>query len=863
MIRHCSSFRDSRRPAFTLVELLIAMTVTLLLMASLAKVFGTIGKSIQEGRAQVTMSSKLRGLSFRLRTDIGSRTASASPPLASASGQGYFMYHEGPLTESTFANYGAEPVRIRRSDKKRIGVGDADFFSPTVEKSSTYHRFGRIGDVDDYVAFTAEARGDDWFTGRVPRYLVDDSVSISSTGNDLEVDTLDEQIAAMEPTIIRSKFAEIIMWVSPVWETDPATRSLSLAAHPSAMPIYRDSDRNLIPDQFVLHQRILLIRPDLNSIESIPSVGSPNFESETLRPIPDQINPTAKRDMSDHSIAPVALSRIYPIGLNLTGTPPNSGTRNYSDLNPDYCRTETYDATGPDYRAFHESNWLVGMAPLHHFFDLSLRRLVHPITGEPTAYVACNSLSDLTQPHNRFGHVRYPGRYFGQSASTSKGPDGDRTTSMPLLATGWNDAILRWQGDNDPRWDTTVSQTMTPGAIPNWFTDRLTGGPDLRTRNLVHATNNAFGLFQGWLLPQFELGNPNPPPADDTSQTGTEPDTLGWYRRYLPEYDDRWDRTGQDIIATNVDAFDIRGFDPTAPIFATAGPDGRPGKDGVGDDGLPNIDQIDIVGGEAYSELGAVGSDDEVVGVNDLGIYDLISNATFDPENVAGVTPVPPANDTRSTQGIINRGDMVDLAYPYLAGSALGIRTTESLDTRATASLSVPMRRVRANYHLFMGSILSGHKVRTEYVNAQDDNTQGLRPGLQDAMKQSGKMLFGAAGQVVLFQPTYDTWTDFYETDGFDQSQTFNGNQATVANNIGTHWVLKSIDVMTRKIKNRIESMVPLQLALQDDTGLQVKGQPETSAPFPDNLDAISVTIRVTDPSTHESNEFSVVESLQ
>lgn len=870
------SFPNSvaRRVAFTLVELLIAMTVTLLLMATLAKVFGTIGKSIQEGRAQVTMSSKLRNLSFRLRSELGGRTADARPPLSAASGQGYFQYYEGPLTESTFGNFGAEPIRIRESDQVAIGAGTgddtdgdgvSDYFDPDIEKSGTYRRFAQFGDIDDYVAFTAEARGDDWFTGKVPRYLVDDSVDLDANGS---IDSAAEQRLAMEPTVIRSKFAEIIMWASPAWETDEVTNELLLANHPSAMPMYQDRDENLIPDQVVLHQRILLIRPDLNVRRTFqPGAAGLDFEAETLRPM------LGATDMLSADIVPTALSRAYPIGLDLAGTPANSGTITYRPMFPNYCHPNTVNGT-PDHRFFHQSNWLVGMAPLHHFFDLSLRRIIHPGTGEALPYVACNSLADLTQPHNRFGHVRYPSRFFipTPAFSSALGLQADAATSMPLLATGWNDRILNWQFDpavgpadpnfRDPRWLVTESEDFAAGATPNWFSSRLTGRFNVRSSNQRLTTNNQHGLFQGWLLPQFELGNGNPTPADNTSGTGAEPDTGGWYRRYLPVYDRRWDRTGEDILATNVTAFDIRGYDPTAALFATAGPDGRAGRAGVDDDNSGTADENYVVGTEAFSELGAHGSDDEVVSVGDMGIYDLITNATFAPNDLSTSSPVPAASAPASLQGVVGRGDMVDLAYPYLGGGPLGGRTPVALSTAG---------QIRANYLNFLASDLSMHTHRTSFSFPNDGSRMGVRPGLGDSLKLSGKALYSATDQIVFFQPTYDTWTDYYESDGFDQAQTLDGSPVdrvppiTAASaDRGTIWVLKEPSGTNGLFSNRITTTATsTAAAIQNDTGLSVHGETETSAPFPINLEAISVTIRLRDPSTEESNEFTIVESLQ
>ncbi len=547
MNRQSNPTRLLARHAFTLVELLIAMTITLMLMAALAKSFSAIGNSIKDGRSKVTLSSKLRGVSFRVRTDLRSRTVDAKPPISSQAGKGYFMCYEGPLTEHTFGLFGSEPTQTT-PDGTIVRPGDALYGD--LKNGPTYRRHARIGDFDDYIAFTAEAAGNDWFTGKVPAYLVDDSAA-----------------DPMEPRVIRSKFAEIIIWASPKWQVDPATNSLMTAAHPSAMPLYRDDDIDLVPDEIVLHQRTLLIRPDLNVRRTISySNQALWFETNVLRPLVNTA--TGEPDINPAKV-PAALEQIYPIGIPNTGSNPGPPP---PPLYPNYA--EANSATNNQLML--TSNWLVGMAPLHHFFDLSLRRIVHPSTGDPTEYVAANSLQDLVQPHNRFAHVRYPGRYMGRGNFSSTASTSDLATSMPLLALGWNDVILNWQGATDPR-DTRTPPIATP---PSWFP---TGHPSPRTRNTASLPS---GLFNGWLLPHFELGDPNPPGSSVGEQ---------WQRGFLTTMDRRWDRTGEDVIASNVLAFDVRGFDRNAAVFLTGGRDGQPGVENVDDDGYGGSDTTFVV----------------------------------------------------------------------------------------------------------------------------------------------------------------------------------------------------------------------------------------------------------------------------
>ncbi|MEM6980046.1 MAG: prepilin-type N-terminal cleavage/methylation domain-containing protein, partial [Planctomycetota bacterium] len=636
----CEALRREapKRDGFTLVELLIAMTITLLLMAALGKSFGVIGTTMKEGRAQVAMSSKLRNVSFRLRSDLRSRTVNAQPPIASDAGGGYFMYVEGPLTEHTFGIFGGEPTRTMANGTvlQQSTALAANWNNQS--NSPTFRLLSRLGDSDDYIAFTAEAPGDDWFTGKVPAYLVDDSVDANGSG---DLDTAAELQAAMQPRVIRSKYAEIIMWASPQWDVsdnnDLITQRTNVSGTPNdaanmyperGVPLYQDTDNDFAPDRMVLHQRTLLIRPDLNVRRTLYT-GNLQAEAEVIRPLLNSANENA---------IPTPLQTIYPIG---NGVHPNYAVGTSNVNNADMLN----------------SNWLVGMAPLHQFFDLSLRRVIHPQTGEPTAYVACNSLADLTQPHNRFAHVRYPGRYMGQGTFTAPGASrltSDLVTSMPLLATGWNDAVLNWQGVADPR-----AEPRSANA-PGWFPAGRHASAN--TFNAANAADPRHGLFNGWLLPHFELGDPNPATPDQVRH---------WQRGYLAAADPRWNRIGEDVVSANVLAFDVRGFDRNAPLFLTPGPDGEPGVAGVDDDGSGATDELFCIANDASSlssELGTIGSDDTTIGTSDLGLFNLIGRTIARP----GVDDVDAAAGTdRARYSLGGRGDFVDLFYQFLAGTPL------------------------------------------------------------------------------------------------------------------------------------------------------------------------------------------------
>ncbi len=411
---------------------------------------------------------------------------------------------------------------------------------------------------------------------------------------------------------------------------------------------------------------------------------------------------------------------------------------------------------------------------------------------------------------------------------------------MPLLALGWNDAILNWQGTSDPR-------ASTPTAMaPSWFP---TGHPSPRTRNTASSPVSLSGLFNGWLLPHFELGDPNPPGSSAGEQ---------WQRGFLTTTDRRWDRTGEDIIATNLLAFDVRGFDRNAPVFLTSGRDGQPGVENVDDDGYGTTDdETFLVFGEPSSELGTPGSDDELVNVSDLAMYELMNSNVLNPA-VAGTYGY-------HLQSLATRGAFVDLLYPYLAGSPLRERTMQA---RSTTPLIIPITppviapavtpavvpRVQFNY----GSALQP----AQNFMSSDLSAFEIDPAALSPLKKSGKLVhFGAGGAICYLQPTYDTWTDGYESDGFDQSQSTNGsvNSATPA---GTTWVLNNVAVLSKTPRLLDPGGAGLQL-YQIDTGRLLPTSSETSPPIAKDLPAISVTVRVADPLTEGMTQFTIIESLE
>lgn len=119
------------RTAMTLVEMLVAMAVTLIMMGAVVTLFGNVGSSISDSRAVMEISERLRNARNVLQQDLHNVTVTMLPPRNPSNDEGYFEYIEG-----------------RDSDWNHLSASPA---SPG---------YGLQGDSDDLLFFTARSRKD-------------------------------------------------------------------------------------------------------------------------------------------------------------------------------------------------------------------------------------------------------------------------------------------------------------------------------------------------------------------------------------------------------------------------------------------------------------------------------------------------------------------------------------------------------------------------------------------------------------------------------------------------------------------------------------------------------------------------------
>lgn len=685
-----------KRPALTLIEVMLAMTLSLLIMLALAATFKLIGDQITKSQSDLDLSADIREVAATLRQEVRRSTlvGNTAPPVSD--GRGYVVYHEGPMTSQTTSQ-----VDLGRLDRRQQDAVD-------------YLPSNRYGDLDDYLAFTATAPSNSPFMGYIPYGVL--AAKIFQEGRKANNSfvfpgpngayTLAD---ARRLVPFYSTQAEIAYWLSPDWDSNPD----GTISYVNGKPVFRDrgANQDFLPDRLNLHRRVLLIRDDLNM---------------SLSDISDANNTTAPP--VNYDVLPFLLPSQQIVPMHLAWAPTLVNDSQNSVAPGVWHNKANQNASKID-----APNWLVGVARLQQIMDLSISRVVNqwdtpnafgpastrtgtgqptPITGPappppmlfpnsnfgmPENAVRANSLSggenDVTRPQNRFAHVRMPNDLLINRDWLA--------STMPLLALSPPHEFIK--NNRQPAAD--PSRAMPSQADPS-------SGADYGKFTMV-----------GFLRPEFNLAE-----------------------RVVNEFGSIVDieRGGEDVIAKNVLSFDVRVFDPNAPSFVWVGPDGQEGVAGVDDNGDDESSFLSnpLLGGLSQfdpGELGWVGSDDMFLPLDDLSIRNVVQQTDF------GNVPV------RFRYQPVGNGAFVDLDCLRLSGSPFsgpnGIVTISNY----------------ANMGLLSPDFVGG--------NAQP---LGTLLGFPRSLQQSGRFVIqrgGAAPLVVssFYQAVFDTWTQSYLDDGFDQ----------------------------------------------------------------------------------------------
>ncbi len=216
MLRPSASRPASHRAAMTLVEMLIAMALTLIMMGAVAQIFGMLGEGVNNSRSSTELTERMRSVAYRLRQDLAGVSADLSAVGRPELARGYFEIVEGPDSDN-WCFYGGGQ-RFVKSDPAQLAAYQAAIGSDD----------RLVGDMDDILMFTTRSDTAD-FRGK------------------------------LGPVGIRSPYAEVIWYCSPTPNAvDPTTYTLHrrqrvVKSHPGAGD-FADRNRRAFSNWAELHR---------------------------------------------------------------------------------------------------------------------------------------------------------------------------------------------------------------------------------------------------------------------------------------------------------------------------------------------------------------------------------------------------------------------------------------------------------------------------------------------------------------------------------------------------------------------------------------------------------------------------------
>ncbi len=156
-----------RQRGYTLLEILLSVTLMLMLMYGVANIFSRVGSVMNETQSTMEMSNSLRNARDRLESDLTSVSVPLTPPRNSNNNEGYFCYIEGQgvslrnnlySNNITYSNIGGTQVGVYTPGQHSVAL-DSDRGTNVTDTT--------VGDSDDILMFTAKAPAGKYFRGRV------------------------------------------------------------------------------------------------------------------------------------------------------------------------------------------------------------------------------------------------------------------------------------------------------------------------------------------------------------------------------------------------------------------------------------------------------------------------------------------------------------------------------------------------------------------------------------------------------------------------------------------------------------------------------------------------------------------------
>ncbi len=468
----------SQCSGFTLIEMLIAMAITLVMIGAVVTLFANISNSVRNRRAVVEMSGQLRHARNMLQQDLQGATCSGLTWQRPDENQGYIEIIEGPQREGNASvlvdgvDSPGSPQFNPEIDHRTsiIPSSNVPFTDPTWVTDG-----GSLGDHDDILMLTVRNEHEP-FVGRVPKS--DGSVGAVRTGT-----SNPNSFVGWEPNSISSPLAEVVWYA--IENPDEQTNN--------------DADRFFgEPGMRTIYRRALLIAPWLNPYRAVDNNG--NFVD------------TFTFDGGNFTAQP-GLLRIL---------------RNNIDNN-----------------ANDRLQALAALVAFQEKYDISARLEWDPLMGSDGRWkIVANTLGDLTKRENRYEHhfFRHNGEREYPFAAASIGSDYSGTNVEVVVDPELSGA--------SPFRAATANLVSTNNVVtsytiePNNLTD---SNRRLPIRPFTYIAGNSTSLATARAM------------LNDEGQVVRVVHGLVPLSR---------ERRGEDVILSDALGFDLRVYDPGAPLFA-------------------------------------------------------------------------------------------------------------------------------------------------------------------------------------------------------------------------------------------------------------------------------------------------------
>ena len=141
--------KHNHRQGLSLVEVLVAMTMTLIVLGVMARAFNFASIEMQKGRAGLEMTNRLRSVQTLFRKDLQRLTVETKPYFdLSEQPKGYFQLIEGPRTDFNAQIDVVATTTINENTLNNLAVGDYDdVWAGTIRTESRPFK-GRLEQTD-------------------------------------------------------------------------------------------------------------------------------------------------------------------------------------------------------------------------------------------------------------------------------------------------------------------------------------------------------------------------------------------------------------------------------------------------------------------------------------------------------------------------------------------------------------------------------------------------------------------------------------------------------------------------------------------------------------------------------------------